>query len=63
MPKIEGLAGLVPSGGSEGESVACLSPHGCWQLMGALQLQTLPPSSHCLLPSVPMCLKYPSPFS
>ena len=54
--EIKALAGAIPSGGAEGESTHCLSPH-FWGLPAFLgiqwllwiSLQSLPPSSHSLV--------------
>ena len=57
--KIKVWAGMVPSGGSTGESFPCLSPSFWWLLamlglpqLVATWLQSLPLSSHGLLFSV-----------
>ena len=54
--EIKAWAGLIASGGAEGESIHCLSPH-FWGLLAFLgiqwflwiPLQSLPPSSHSLV--------------
>lgn len=57
--KIKVLAGLVPSGGSEGESVACLSPGFWWLraiLASSLGCQLIPVISASAFFTLPSCV-------